>query len=311
MRERAGPIALVACLLAVVAGFGYLAGHGHAKAPPPEPLLPASGANASVEYPPASGWQAATEPLGVAGLTFGQPLVLGPHGVAARAGLIAGTLSGTASSPLPASFLAQLHGLPQTEVVGLANTEAYRYTGIQTATTVYTLYVIPSSAAVEEGVACYAPRTESSAMRTCEAIASTVTVTYVNGAAEVTNLTPEPSYAHQVGAAIGKVNALRDAVGGLGQHAAASTIARVASQVAAGFSAAHASLAPVQPPGVVEPAHSALLSALASAAAAYSSLAAAASSSDEGGYAVARGRVQQAEAALDSVLASFSLLGYK
>ncbi len=311
MRERAGPIALVVCLLAVVAGFGYLAGHGHAKTPPPEPLLPDSGANASVEYPPASGWGPATQPLGIAGLTLGQPLVLGPHGVAAHAGLIAGTLSGTASSPLPASFLAQLHGLPQTEVVGLANTEAYRYSGFQTASTAYTLYVIPSSAAIEEGVACYAPRTQTSELRTCEAIASSVTVTYVNGAAEVTNLGPEASYAHQISTAIGQLNGLRGALAGLGEHAAANTIARVSSQVANGFTAARASLVSVQPPAVAESAHAALLSALASAAAAYSSLAAAASSNDEGGYAGARERVQQAEAGLDSVLARFSLLGYK
>ena len=311
LREKAGPIALVACLLAVIAGFGYLAGHGHAKAPPPEALLPVSGANASFEYPPASGWGPATQPLGIAGLALGQPLVLGPHGAAAHAGLIAGTLSGSAPSPLPTSFLAQLHGLPKTEVVALANTEAYRYSGFQTASTAYTLYVIPSSGAVEEGVACYAPLTQAREMQRCEAIASTVTVTYVNGAAEVTNLTPEATYAHEINAAISQVDGLRGALGSLGEHASASTIARVSSQIANGYTAAHASLASVQPPGVVESAHAALLSALASAAAAYSSLAQAASSGDEGGYAVARGHAQQAEGGLDSVLASFSLLGYK
>ncbi len=311
-RERAVSLALFACLLAVVAVVGYLAGHNRGKAPPPEPLQQASGASASVEYPPASGWRPATHLVGIAGLAFTQPLVLAPGGEATHEGLVAGTLSGTGSSPLPAAFLAHLHGLPQTEVVALANAEAYRYSSIQTPSTTYTLYVIPSSGAIEEAVACYVPRANASEMQTCEEIASTLTVTYANGVAPISNLAPELAYARQVSAALGQVDTLRAALSsGVYAHFSAGTIATLASRLAGGLTTARASLLAVQPPAPAESAQSALLSSLSATGAAYASLAGAASGNDEGGYALARGQVAQAETGLNGVLASFALLGYK
>src|ERR1039458_756910 len=124
-REEKKIIAIV--LLFSVTILGYLAGHGHAAAAPVENTGEASNALTTLNYASDSGWRLASGEPSIPGLSIAQPLVLAPDGDGARGGLIVGQLVAGESSPLPPQLVAHLRQLPNTQVVNLLNTEAYRY----------------------------------------------------------------------------------------------------------------------------------------------------------------------------------------
>jgi hypothetical protein len=312
-RENAVPLMLVGLLLALAAAGGYLAGHGHSGSTPVEAVRDASNANALLEYPQRAGWDPAPRVPTIPGLAITQPLVLGPKGDPSSAGLVAGQLSNNGWSPVPTAFLARARELPKTEVVELENTEAYRYSGIETGSpaTAFTLYTVPSSGPTQVAVVCYAPPAEGATMRTCEGIAGSLTVTYPAGAAPIDDLVPQPTYAHQISAATAQVNQLRSALrAGVGASAAQSTVAALSLRAAYGVNGVLGSLSLVHPPAAAEQVNAALLRSLSSAGDAYSALAAAARAGEQTAYTQARTRVASAEANLNTVLGAFSLLGY-
>jgi hypothetical protein len=313
-RENAGTLLVVASVLVLAAICGYVVGKGRSSNPSAEAALYASNANATVEYPQSAGWRPAARVPPIAGLSFSQPLVLAPAGDPSRAGLIAGQLVNRGWSPLPQAFLAAARELPKTEVVGLVNSEAYKYTGVQTGTPAraFTLYTIPSSSAREASVMCFAPAAGEDDMHTCEGIAASLIVNYPAGVAAITDITPEATYSRQISAALERVNQLRMALrAGVGGRAVPTTVAKLSVQLADGLTNVLDSLSPVRPPGPAEQVHAALLSSLSNTGAAYSSLAAAASAGDQEAYSAALQRIAAAEANLNGVLAAFSLLGYK
>ncbi len=120
---------IVIPVLVVVAIVGYLVGVHRAPAPSTAASAQrtriASGSSVLLEYP--AGWQPAASAPAIPGLAIAHPLLLAPGGDSGHAGLLSGQLPAGGSSPLPASFLALVRGIPGTEVVDLVNVQAYRY----------------------------------------------------------------------------------------------------------------------------------------------------------------------------------------
>lgn len=305
---------LLGALLIVLAGVaGYLVGHGHSASAPAEAVRDASNANALLEYPERAGWEPASRVPTIPGLSITRPLVLAPGGNPSEAGLVEGELASEGWSPLPAGFLSHTRGLPKTEVVELANTEAYRYSGLETGapSMAFTLYTIPSSGSSEAAVACYAPEAEARTMRACEGIAGGLTVTYPAGDAPIDDLIPQTTYAHEIDEALTRLNQLRTSLhAGTVGAVSPSTASTLAQDAASGVDDVRSTLASVQPPAAAEQVHAAFLSSLANASAAYSALATAAQSGEQAAFTEALTRVTSAETSLNSVLAGFSLLGY-
>jgi hypothetical protein len=312
-RDNAGSLVVVASLLVLAAICGYLLGQGRHRGPALEAVRNASNASAALEYPRGAGWRPASRTPTIAGLSFSQPLVLAPGGDPTSAALVAGDLANPGWLPLPAAFLAQARGWPKTEIVGLENTEAYKYSGVEKAAggKAFTIYTIPSSSARQATVLCYAPPADAAAMATCEEIAATFIASYPTGEVPIADLIPTASYAHEVSALLARVEQLRAALReGIGGLAAQATVAQLSLRLAGGIAGATTALSQVKPPVAAEQVHAALLSALSSTRQAYSALAAAASAGSQADYATARGRISAAEANLDNVLGAFSLLGY-
>jgi len=301
-------------ILLAIAIFGYLAGHGHSAVAPMERTREVSSTIGSLEYAPASGWRPASEAPRLPGLSIAQPLVLAPNGNAARAGLIAGQLLDSPLSPLPPQFLARLRRLPNTEVVELQSAQAYKYSQLSVTGSDQrlTLYTVPGSTTSKTAIVCYSTvgssTLSSSYMRACERIAATLTA--ATGEAQV--LAPDVDYARQVGAAVGRVDALRVALRTtMRLETTAGDIWGLAMHLADGLARAAESLAAVQPPPAVGWARATLLESLSQARDAYAALAAAISSGSPSSYAAAGTRVYEAEGGLSTALKNFALLGYK
>jgi len=103
---------VVVPVLVLVAIGGYLIGiHRTSGAPATassassaQETRIASGPSVLLEYP--TGWEPASTPPAIPGLSIARPLLLAPGGDAARAGLISGQFPPGGSSPLPSAFLA-------------------------------------------------------------------------------------------------------------------------------------------------------------------------------------------------------------
>jgi hypothetical protein len=312
-RENAVPLLLVGLLLALAAVGGYFAGQGHSGSTPVEAVRDASSANALLEYPQRVGWDPAPRVPTIAGLAITQPLVLAPGGNPSNAGLVAGQLANDGWSPVPTAFLAHTRELPKAEVVELENTEAYRYSGVETGSpaSAFTLYTVPTSGPTQVAVVCYAPASEGATLRTCEGIAGSLTVTYPAGSAPIDDLVPQPAYAQQISAALARVNQLRSGLrAGVGGTASQSTVAALSLRAAYGVNGVLGSLSLVHPPAAAEQVNAALLRSLSSAGDAYSDLAAAARAGEQSAYAQALARVVAGEGNLNTVLGAFTLLGY-
>jgi hypothetical protein len=301
----------------IVAILGYVigveaqggSGHSHAVVAPPELLHPALAANVLLEAP--AGWKPIADAPQIPGLTLTRATAFGPAGEGGHAGLLTGELAAGQPSPLPAGFLAQLHNLPDTEVVNLTQTEAYRYSNLSLPgfNRLLTLYAIPSPGGSPILLACYATAAYSAYMRTCEGIVATLRPV---GQTSSEDLTPDSALARQVSAAIGAIDRQRLVL--RREMQAGATLPRVeplATRLAHGFAAAAAKLSPLEPPLAAGPAQAALLASIGDARDAYSALAGAAAAGNLGGYEAARAQVYGAEASVDAALESFTLLGYR
>jgi hypothetical protein len=302
---------LLVLALALVAVAGYLAGHHHASAAPSAEDAPAvtralSSSGLLLEYP--TDWQRAVRGTSIPGLRLSRAVTLRPDGREA-AGLLTGQLPPGQPGPLPASFLARLHGLPHVEVVDLVSTQAYRYSRFSLAgfTKTLDLYVVPAVGQGPRVMACFAPQRLTPANQQCERIVSGVALT----GPPVTPLAPEATYAHELSVVITSLEAQRArARKQMGSGDSAAIVGSAASTLAAQLSAAAASLGKLEPPQLAARAATTLSDALRASAAAYAALSASAEAESLTAYDSARAAVAGAESQVDAALANFALLGY-
>jgi len=306
--RRTVPPVVIPVLL-VVAIAAYLIGsHGSGAsspsagsgAPAGETRI-ASGSNVLLEYP--AGWQTSGGAPAFAGMPIGHALLLAPGGRASEAGLLSGQLPAGQPSPLPATFVDLLHVVPRTEVVSLANGEAYRYSGITGYQRTLDVYVIPAAGASPTALVCYAANGYSSYLQQCEQIVAKATVVTQSSYA----LSPVATYARELSGLISSLDKERVTLRAQ-MRAQPEAVATLATRLAAGFARTAAAVAALEPPLPASAAQATLASSLQHARNAYTALALAAS--EPVGYASAEPQVNAAEAAVDSALENFALLGY-
>jgi hypothetical protein len=285
-------------VLVVVAIVGYLVGIHRTPASsttaPGEPQRIASGASLLLEYP--QRWQPASSAPTFPGLSIAHRLLLAPGGKSADAGLIGGQLPTGGSSPLPASFIALVHVVPDVEVLTLEHVQAYRFSRLTGYERTLDVYVIPTVGGSPTTLVCYASNRFSSYLEQCERIVASVTLVGQTSY----SLSPNAAYASE------RLTVRR-------QIRASTTPARLsalATTLADHFASAASSLAALEAPQAATAAQAALATAMVAAHSAYAELASAATAGDPDGYSVAAQRVAAAEAGVDTALENFALLGY-
>jgi hypothetical protein len=317
-RTREDRRTIAALFVMTVAALGYIVGHDRAIAVPVESMRETSNAVTIVHYSSAPGWRPASAAPAVPGLSIAQPLVLAPNGGATRGGLIVGQLLGSESSPLPSQLLAHLSQLPDTEVVELANTQAYRYSPLSVTGSgeKLTLYTIPDPSTSTTVIACYASAGFTIHMRTCERLAATLII--ASGRPEggearaVDSLTPDAGYGRRIAAVAARADELLLTLRPeIHRGASRATVSTLAGRLADGLASVADSLSALRPPPAAGPVHATLSESLRQARAAYSALGVAVSAGNASDYATARTQIYAAEAGLSSALRSFALLGYK
>jgi len=315
-RTRGEKRLIAALILVTVASIGYLAGHGGASAAPVEGTAEASNSATTLDYASASGWQSVSAGPTLPGLAIVQPLVLAPGGDAAHAGLIVGQLQGGESHPLPAPLLARLAQVPNSAVVQLLNTQAFRYSRLSDPASgrSLTIYTIPDSATATTAIVCYASPGFSRYLSACEQLVASLTIATGSPQAEARAylpLTPVPAYGAKVGAAIARVNALLLALRpAMHRGGSRGAVAVLAGRLAEKLNRVAEALAGVSPPAPAKLAQAALVGALRQAGAGYSALSAAVGGGDASGFATATTQVYAAEAAVNAALKDLALLGY-
>lgn len=302
---------LLVAALVLVAICGYLAGsHRVSTSAAPEDFggraRAVSSSGLLLEYP--IEWERARAAASIPGLAVRRPVTLVPHGTAG-AGLLSGLLPAGEPGPLPAAFLARLHGKPHAEVVDLVSTQAYRYSHLEPVgyRGALDLYVIPDGSEAPRVMACYAPHPLTPASQQCERIVAAATPI---GATSST-LTPEPTYSSRLSSIVSGLDQERlRARTNMSRSDSASALAAPAASLASRLSAVSKGVSALEAPQIAGPAQAALARALGQAADAYSALAVAAREESLAAYEAARGRVGSAETAIDASLENFALLGY-
>jgi hypothetical protein len=302
-------LVLPAVVLVVAAVVGYIAGRGHSRPPVREALRTNTVGTVLLQLP--ARWGPVASGLSIPGLALAHSVVLTPGGDPSSAGLLAGTLPSGQAAPLPRAFVSRLRQTPQTAVVGLQETQAYRYSGLAITGVAPRLivYVVPNPGGAPTALVCYAAPSRSSELQACERAVASLTLA---GQAQSYDLTPQSEYAEKLSALLTALNAQRAAIRArLTGHVAPNEAARLSGSLARAFAAAASSLSGLEPTPATGPAQAGLSSAILKARDAYASLAAAAAQRDEGRFATARGGVEAAEAGVDAALESYLLLGFK
>jgi hypothetical protein len=301
------PMAVIPLLL-VVAVVAYLVGHAGSKSEPAASAPTVRSAHVLLEYPP--GWRPVARNPPIPSLPFVRALLLGPGGSSAAAGLVVGDLPAGQPAPLPGQFVSTLKQLPQVQIVGLAEIQAFRYTRVSVPGFRYALdiFVIPNPGSSPTALACYASSSASAYLRACEQAVYAVTVL---GQPQTYQLSPESAYAGKISAAIATLDGLRaNLKRELRAPVSASHAQQLASALALGFASAAASLSKLEPAPVASQAQAALSTAIEQVRGQYEALAGAAGEHDVSAYTAAQRRVSEAEADVDRALEAFVLLGY-
>lgn len=302
-------LVLPAVALLVAAVLGYLAGRGHARVLRREPTVTTPVGSVLLDLP--AHWRRSSNAPAIPGLALGHQIALAPDADASHAGLLAGVLPAGQPSPLPRTFVARMRALPATAVVGLQETQAYRYSGIAISgvTQSLTVYVVPNPGGDPTGLVCYAASGKEADMQACQRAVATLTLA---GQAQSYDLTPQAEYASGLSGLLTTLDARRGALRSqLAAHVSTGRAKQLAEGLAHAFAVAAATLSGLEPAVSAGPAQTALSSAILRARAAYQNLANAAAKRDEGRFAAARSEVDQAEAGVDVALENFSLLGFK
>jgi hypothetical protein len=307
--SRRGLPAVVVGAFVIVAILGYMAGHGGRSAPTSEKTRVVGTASVLFEAPAV--WQPTAAAPEIPGLTFSDVLALAPNGNAAHAGLVAGRLAGAEASPLSTRFVARLPTVPNTEVVDLSETQAYRYSRLSVPgfDRMLVLYAIPNPNGSPTAVACYASPAFSAYVRTCEHIVATLTLV---GRSPENELAPDPGFARHVSAVIGVLDRQRVALRAeMGRHATLATVHAPSARLADAFATAAASLSLLVPPPAAAQARTMLSDSISRARDAYVALGAAAAAQHLSDYEAAQRRVYEAEASVRDALANLATLGYE
>jgi hypothetical protein len=305
-RGRFLPVALAAAVLAAVVGFLLGGGSGGTGE-----RFGDSASSGYLELSFPSSWQRLASAPAIPGLAFSQPLVLAPSSAAAGASpqrLVAGEVSASGPSLLPAGFTAALAGsLPRPEPVKLGTLQAYRYAGLSVRglTEPLTLYAVPTAGGVAT-VACLGSAAAAPAAQ-CAQIATTLKL---NGTTAF-GLAPTQGYATALAHTFG---ALRSAVAAgtarLRAAASASAQATAAAQLGTAYNSASSALGRLTVSPAVHSANASLAGSLAAASRDYAALAEAARAGDEGAYAQAQRALSADRARAASALAALRQAGY-
>jgi hypothetical protein len=302
------PTAIIPLLFAA-AVLGYFAGHSHSSSGPAEAVRTAKGAHVLIEYP--RGWRPATVGVRIPGLAIAHAQLIAPGGNAARAGLIVGSLPAGELGPLPRHFVSRLRHLPETAVVDLVESQAYRYAsfsgpGLREPLTVF---VLPNPGGDPTLLACYASSQTSPYLRECEGAVSGVTVV---AQAQIYQLNPEAGYAARISSAIAPLDRLRVSLKReLQPQVTAARAQQLATQLGDGFAKAGDALATLEPSAAATDVQKALSSSIQRARDGYSELASAAGERSPEAYATAQKRIAQAESDVDWALENLVLIGYR
>jgi predicted Ser/Thr protein kinase len=306
-RSLAALAGLVGALAVIALAVGFLVGHSGAKAGAAPFTNSASVSHLQLRYP--SAWHLSPGLPPVPGITFSEPMTLGPN--PAVGGITAGELA-NAGGPtlLPAAFRRQVVGaLPPADQVRLGEVEAYRYEGLQVRglSGALTVYAAPTSAGVAT-LACWAsPKAGPGVLAECGRVAATLQL----AGAKPYPLGPDHGYAARLSTAFTRLSSAVSSP--LAQLSAATTPSGQASsaqRLAAAFSAAATELGGSAVPPMAGEAHAALLAALRRLAGAYSRAAGAARAGDSAAYATAGREVSAGSAALTDALRRLPALGY-
>jgi hypothetical protein len=300
--------ALLATAFLGIAIIGYVAGHSRSQSSAAEKTLTASGTNLALNYP--ATWRAASAAPKIPGLAIAHPLVLAPAGDATQAGLVAGELAGGRAGPLPTTLLTLMPTLPETAVVDLLGSQAYRYAHVDVTGFDHqlTLYAIPNPGGQDTVLACYASAPLSSYMRTCEHIVASLTLP---GQSQTYDLTPSPAYARELTTSIGALDAQRSSLRReMSVHAASAAAQTDAHRLVSAYARAAASLSKLKPSPVAGATQTTLTRSIVQTSDAYKAFAAAAAEESTAGLAAAGKQVDEAETRVQDALDQFVLLGY-
>jgi hypothetical protein len=303
-----GVSALLATALLALVIVGYLAGHSGSQGAA-EKTLTASATNVLLTYPAA--WRAAPASPEIQGLAIVHPLVLAPGGDATQAGLVAGQLGAGQAAPLPRPLIALMRTLPETTVVDLLATQAYRYAHVNLTgwNRDLTLYAIPNQGGEETVLACYAAASLTADMRTCEHVVTSLTLV---GQSQTYDLTPNPAYARELSASIAALDAQRSSLRReLSLQTTSSAAQSAATRLASAYASAAASIAKLEPSSVAGQAQATLTRSILQTSNAYKAYAAAAGEESQTALTAARKRVAEAETGVQNALEEFALLGYR
>jgi len=303
-------VVLAAAVLALAAGFllgGSSGGSGETFG------NSASAGNVELSFP--AGWQRLASPPAIPGLAFSQPLALaqgaGGSGGAASASpqsLVAGEVSASGPSLLPATFTAALSGaLPRPEPVLLGSLQAYRYSGLSVRglSAPLTLYAVPTAGGVAT-VACLGSTAAAPAGQ-CAQIAATLKL---NGTTAF-GLAPSAQYATALGHAFGALRGAVEAGSARLRFASSATVqAAAAAQLAAAYSSASQAIGRLPASPAVRDVNASLAGSLAALGRDYAALAAAARAGDEAAYARAQRAIGSDRAGTAKALAALSQVGY-
>jgi hypothetical protein len=297
-------------ILVVIAVVGFLLGIHRSSSPAPAPVPEgpthvASSSSVVVSYP--ATWHQVPVAITIPGLAVSDARLLAPAAGPATAGLLSGQLPQAGSSPLPAAFVSLFRGTPSSEVVNLANVQAYRYSGLKGYNRTLDLYVIPVTASNPRALVCYASTGASAFLSQCEQIVSSVALVGQTSY----NLTPDAGYAAELAAAMSALDRERVKLRAeIHERATVASVAPLATALSERFADAAATLAPLEPPQAAVTAQTALASALQQGQSAYAALASASESESTEAYDAAHRQVDAAEAKVNAALESFALLGY-
>jgi len=307
-----GGFALAAIVAAVVAAaVGFLLGGGSSGSGEAFSNT-ASAGDLELSFP--ASWQHLASAPAIPGLAFSQPLALAPTASSTSSGasgerLVAGEVSASGPSLLPAAFTSALGGAPpHAEAVRLGALQAYRYSGlsVQGLAGPLTLYAVPTAGGVAT-VACVAAGDAAKSTQ-CSQIAATLKL---NGTTAF-GLAPSPRYAAALASVLAKLNGAASAgAASLRAATSASAQAAAASRLATAYSSASGAIGRLEASPAVQGLGASLAGSLAALAHGYSALAAAARAGEEGAYGAATRAIAAGRGRASSALAALRQAGYE
>jgi hypothetical protein len=306
--SRGASTLLATAVLGIVI-IGYVVGHSRSQGAPAEKVLTASAGNVLLTYPVT--WRSAAAAPEIKGLAIAHPLVLAPGGDATRAGLVAGALGGGEAAPLPRPLVALMRALPETAVVDLLGSQAYRYAHVRLAgfDRDLTLYAIPNPGGEEIVLACYSSASLTADIRTCEHIVASLTLL---GQSQTYDLTPNTSYARELSAPVAALDQQRSSLRReMAVRATTAAAQAAATRLASAYTSAATSISKLEPPSAAGAAQTTLTSSIAQASTAYKAFATAVAEENPTGLTAARKQVEEAETDVQGALEEFALLGYQ